>query len=119
MACPAVGTVALVFVQGEQAAGTLVLARVLGVACGVLGGLAVLAGKTQRALAGGASGNAVHAHGAVPAVLAEAGVARVLVLAVLTQVAGCAPADSCGVAEPVAGGIVHTWPCVVHTLQCK
>lgn len=88
------GTVALVFVQGEQAAGALVLARVLGVACGVLGGLAVLAGKTQWALACGASGHAVHTHSAVPAVLAEAGEARVLVLAVLTQVAGRAPAQN-------------------------
>lgn len=94
LTCPAVSTAALVLVQGQQTAGALVLAGVLGVACGVLGVLAVLAGKAQRALARGASGHAVYAHGAVPAVLAETGIARVLVLAILTQEAGGTPAQS-------------------------
>lgn len=94
LTCPAVGTLALVLVQCQQTAGALVLARVLGVAGGVLGRLAELPGEAQRARACGAPGHAVHANGAVTAILAEARVAWVLVLAVLTQVARVTPAQT-------------------------
>lgn len=53
--CPSSGTLALVFVEGQQGADTLVGTGVVGVTRGVLGSLAVLSGVAKRAGAGGAA----------------------------------------------------------------
>jgi len=91
---PSSGTLALVFVEGQQGAGALVGTGVAGVTRGVLRTLAVLSGVAERAVAGGAAGHGhagQHGHGAVPSIQAEAGVTRVLVVAVLTQKARSTP----------------------------
>lgn len=56
------GTLALVLVEGEQGADSLVGTWVVGVAGGVLGGLAVLPGVAQGTGAGGAARDAQHSH---------------------------------------------------------
>lgn len=55
--CPSSGAVALVLVEGQQAADALVGAGVVGVTRGVLRRLAVLPSEAQRADTGGAAGH--------------------------------------------------------------
>lgn len=53
--CPSSGTLALVFVKGQQGADTFVGTGVVGVTSGVLGSLAVLSGVAEWASASGAA----------------------------------------------------------------
>lgn len=55
--CPSSGTLALVFVEGQQGADTFVGTGVVWVTRGVLGSLAVLSGVAKWASASGAAWN--------------------------------------------------------------
>lgn len=55
LTCPSSGTLALVFVEGQQGADTSVGTGVVGVTCRVLGSLAVLSGIAKRTDACGAA----------------------------------------------------------------
>lgn len=94
LTCPSSGTLARVFVKGQQGADTSVGTGVVWVARGVLRSLAVLSSVAKRAGAGGADWyryTSWHRHRAVPPIQAVAGMTRVLVVAVFTQEAWCTP----------------------------
>ena len=55
LTCPSSGTLAFVLLEGQQGADTSVGTGVVGVTRGVLGSLAVLPSKAERAGAGGAA----------------------------------------------------------------
>lgn len=94
LTCPSYWALTLVLVKRQQRTVTLVLTGVVWVTRGVLGSLAVRSSKTKRAGTGGTTRyrhTKWHGHSAIPAILAEAGLTGIPVLAVLPQKAGSTP----------------------------